>query len=127
MTTCDTEGMSMPRPSPPAPGQQGPSGGYGQHPGAAPRGGARNAPPPPPPPRGSAAARAPASGALTRVQALAVLGLVGNPTEEELRKAYKHAALSWHPDRRQNHDRTEEAKANFQNLRAAFDLLQADL
>merc|ERR1711957_1120454 len=52
------------------------------------------------------------------------LGLAGNPTAEEVRRAYKLAALRWHPDRQQNHNCAEEAKKRFQEVRAAFELLQ---
>lgn len=65
-----------------------------------------------------------AKGRMSRAQALVCLELAGNPCEEELRKAYKKAALRWHPDRRQNHDRADEAKERFQEVRAAFEYLQ---
>jgi len=71
---------------------------------------------PPPPPR--------TSGPMTRKQALACLELTAEPAEDELRKAYKKAALRWHPDRRQNHDCADQAKEKFQEVRAAFELLQ---
>lgn len=60
----------------------------------------------------------------TREAALTCLGLKGSPTGEEIRRAYKQAALQCHPDRPQNHAIAEEAKANFQQVKAAFDLLQ---
>eukprot|EP00746_Dinoflagellata_sp_MGD_P124950 gnl/MRDRNA2_/MRDRNA2_59622_c0_seq1.p1 gnl/MRDRNA2_/MRDRNA2_59622_c0~~gnl/MRDRNA2_/MRDRNA2_59622_c0_seq1.p1 ORF type:complete len:583 (+),score=106.70 gnl/MRDRNA2_/MRDRNA2_59622_c0_seq1:96-1844(+) len=58
---------------------------------------------------------------LTREQALAHLGLGKDATNEEVRKAYKQAALRWHPDRRQNHGNEEEAKKRFQEAKEAFD------
>lgn len=61
----------------------------------------------------------------TREAALTCLGLKGNPTGEEIRRAYKQAALQCHPDRPQNHGCAEEAKANFQEMKSAFDFLQA--
>jgi len=47
-----------------------------------------------------------------------------NPTDDDIRKAYKKAALRWHPDRRQNHSKADEAKEKFQEVRAAFEYLQ---
>lgn len=67
----------------------------------------------------------PPKGPMTRTKALLRLELSGDPTEEEIRKAYKKAALRWHPDRRQNHDCAELAKERFQEVRAAFDMLMA--
>jgi len=65
---------------------------------------------------------------MTRPAALARLGLSGRPesdlTAEELKRAYKKQALRWHPDRQQNHGCAEEAKQQFQEVRAAFELLQ---
>jgi len=89
----------------------------------------RPKPPPPGPGRPSGPTQPPAQparkkGPMTRAEALACLSLTREPTEEELRKAYKQAALRWHPDRRQNHDCAEEAKEKFQEVRAAFELLQ---
>jgi len=59
--------------------------------------------------------------------ALDCLGLSGvdSPSADEVRRAYKQAALKWHPDRQQNHLCAEEAKERFQAVRAAFDYLQA--
>lgn len=64
--------------------------------------------------------------ALTRLSALARLDLQSGsePTVEEIRRAYKQAALRWHPDRQQNHDCADEAKRCFQEMREAFDYLQ---
>lgn len=41
----------------------------------------------------------------------------------ELRTAYRRAAMECHPDRAQNHDRAEEAKDLFQQVKEAFDVL----
>jgi len=60
----------------------------------------------------------------TRAAALTCLGLKGDPTGDEIRRAYKQAALKCHPDRPQNHANAEEAKDKFQEVKAAFDLLQ---
>jgi len=60
----------------------------------------------------------------TREAALTCLGLKGSPTGDEIRRAYKQAALQCHPDRPQNHAIAEEAKENFQQVKDAFDLLQ---
>mmetsp|Transcript_97600 Transcript_97600/g.178388 ORF Transcript_97600/g.178388 Transcript_97600/m.178388 type:complete len:702 (-) Transcript_97600:91-2196(-) len=75
----------------------------------------------------STAKRPPPPGRLpmTRAAALSCLGLEGKPGQDEIRRAYKQAALKWHPDRPQNHGCTEEAKQHFLEVRAAFDLLQS--
>jgi DnaJ-class molecular chaperone len=52
------------------------------------------------------------------------LGLAGDPSKEDVRRAYKQAAMLWHPDRPQNHGCSEEAKNRFQDVKAAFDFLQ---
>jgi len=58
-------------------------------------------------------------------QALAVLKLPPGPVPpmNELTAAYRKAALLCHPDRPQNRDRQDEATAEFQKVKAAFDLL----
>merc|ERR1740121_3254473 len=77
-----------------------------------------------PPPQPKPQAKAPiAKGNINRSQALACLDLSGDPGDEEIRKAYKKAALRWHPDRRQNHDCADAAKEKFQEVRAAFEYL----
>lgn len=92
--------------------------------------------PPPPPPQQPGQSRHTSSGngqaaaiqvPLTRQSALACLGLppTGFATADELRQAYKRAALRWHPDRRHNHSQPEEATRRFQEARSAFDYLQA--
>lgn len=84
-------------------------------PGAGPRAG----------PKPKAQVRAPpVKGPMNYSQALACLELGGDPSEEDIKKAYKKAALRWHPDRRQNHDCADVAKEKFQEVRAAFELLQ---
>jgi len=45
------------------------------------------------------------------------------PTSEDLKQAYRKAALRTHPDRPTNQNRKDEATAEFQAVRAAFDLL----
>ena len=37
--------------------------------------------------------------------------------------AYRKQALRWHPDRRQNHDKPEEAGQKFNAAKEAFDFL----
>lgn len=60
-----------------------------------------------------------------RAEALATLGLVGTPSAEELKAAYRRLARVHHPDRFQNLD--EEAVGNatrtFQRINAAYGLL----
>lgn len=96
--------------SPPAPGAAGPgpssSGGTGGT-------------------RANASGQPPASSnGPTRASSLACLGITSSdPTEEELRKAYKKAAMRWHPDRQHNHEHAEEAKQKFVEARAAYEYL----
>ena len=53
------------------------------------------------------------------------LGLtVPDPTMEQVRTAYKQAALKWHPDRKPNHGKEAEATKKFQEACAAFELLR---
>lgn len=63
---------------------------------------------------------------LTRDAALICLGFLAtdNPGKEELRLAYKKAALCWHPDRQQNHGNEEVAKQKFQEISMSLELLQ---
>lgn len=85
-------------------------GGAGKRTGSAPR------PQPRPPPAQSSGP--------TRAGSLACLGITSlDPTEEELRKAYKRAAMRWHPDRQHNHDHPEEAKQKFVEVRTAYEYL----
>jgi hypothetical protein len=63
-----------------------------------------------------------------RGQHLHLLGL-GNKLSvplPELKNAYRKAAMECHPDRQQNHDREEDAKALFQKVREAFDYLRVE-
>jgi len=64
---------------------------------------------------------------MTREAALECLGLPAGEqlTAAELRRAYKAAAMRWHPDRQRNHTKKEEATRRFQDVRAAYELLQA--
>lgn len=67
----------------------------------------------------------PAAG-INRGEALAALGLPplgGVPALPALKAAYKTAAMRSHPDRPQNRGRQREATAEFQRVKAAFDLL----
>jgi len=47
------------------------------------------------------------------------------PSAQDLRRAYRRAAMRSHPDRRQNHGREEDAKRRFQDVRDAFEFLQS--
>mmetsp|Transcript_29105 Transcript_29105/g.66967 ORF Transcript_29105/g.66967 Transcript_29105/m.66967 type:complete len:294 (-) Transcript_29105:20-901(-) len=62
------------------------------------------------------------------IQALKCLGLT-SPAEsmEDLRRAYKQAALRCHPDRQQNHNMVEEATHQFQELCDAYEVLKVRL
>lgn len=77
-------------------------------------------PPPTPPPGPNGNHR----GKMLRATALACLGLPAEATSEEVRRAYKQAALRCHPDRQHNHGSEEDAKRRFQEVREAFELLQ---
>lgn len=67
--------------------------------------------PPPPPPARVAAQGTP------RAQALELLGLVGNPSEQEIRQAYRQRARDLHPDA------AGGSAEGFQELTAAAELL----
>jgi len=60
-----------------------------------------------------------------RAAALSVLGFgpKATPDLNTLKSAYRKEALKWHPDRKQNHDRVDEATENFQRAKEAFDAL----
>eukprot|EP00931_Biecheleriopsis_adriatica_P107929 TRINITY_DN82272_c0_g1_i1.p1 TRINITY_DN82272_c0_g1~~TRINITY_DN82272_c0_g1_i1.p1 ORF type:complete len:410 (-),score=111.26 TRINITY_DN82272_c0_g1_i1:53-1282(-) len=61
---------------------------------------------------------------LTQGAALARLGLTSNASREDVKRAYKQAALRWHPDRPQNHGSESEARINFERAKEAFDFLE---
>jgi len=50
-----------------------------------------------------------------------VLGVSHTATEDELKKAYRRAAMQWHPDR--NPDRNHEAEERFKELTEAYGVL----
>eukprot|EP01045_Picozoa_sp_COSAG04_P014202 COSAG04_NODE_1049_length_8559_cov_2.876359_4_plen_283_part_00 len=60
-----------------------------------------------------------------RAHALGVLGFgpTDTPDLPTLKAAYRRCALKHHPDRRQNHDRQQEATLLFQEAKEAFDAL----
>lgn len=100
--------------------KQSQSGGAPGRPATAPQGAQRSETPPKkePPKRV-------AKDAMTFAQARECLGIAsGTPTAEEVRVAYKKAALKWHPDRKTNHGKEAEATKKFQEARTAFELLQ---
>lgn len=51
----------------------------------------------------------------------AVLGLPRNAAEDEIKKAYRRAALQWHPDR--NPQRQQEAEERFKEVTEAYSVL----
>lgn len=59
----------------------------------------------------------------TREGYLQLLGFApaANPTAEELKKAYRAAAMRWHPDRPHNRHRAAEATEMFQAAKEAYD------
>lgn len=58
-----------------------------------------------------------------RAAYLELLGFERNtdPTEEELKKAYRAMAMRWHPDRPHNRERQAEATEMFQAAKEAYD------
>lgn len=53
-----------------------------------------------------------------------VLGVQKNATKEEIKKAYRQAALKWHPDR--NPDNLKESEAKFKEISQAYSVLSDD-
>lgn len=51
----------------------------------------------------------------------AILGLQKGASQEQIKKAYRKAALKWHPDK--NQDRKEEAESKFKDIAEAYDVL----
>ncbi|CAH1756390.1 12193_t:CDS:2 [Entrophospora sp. SA101] len=51
-------------------------------------------------------------------EALKILGLTGNPTPEEIKKAYRRLSLKWHPDK--NITNREEAEKKFKEISNAY-------
>jgi DnaJ family protein B protein 4 len=51
----------------------------------------------------------------------AILGLKADADEEEIKKAYRKAALKWHPDRHQNDKEVAEKK--FKEISEAYEVL----
>lgn len=60
-----------------------------------------------------------------RIEALAVLGLTGNPSKEEIRIAYRRLAKIHHPDGHATSDAESIARATkvFQRIKAAYETL----
>lgn len=50
-----------------------------------------------------------------------ILGLSRDASQDDIRKAYRRAALKWHPDK--NQDKKEEAEARFKDIAEAYDVL----
>lgn len=65
-------------------------------------------------------ARAPASGRAGHLQLLG-FGPAAEPSEEDLRKAYRTMAMRWHPDRPHNRERPAEATQKFQQAKDAYE------
>jgi curved DNA-binding protein CbpA len=49
------------------------------------------------------------------------LGVQAHATDEEIKRAYRKAAMKWHPDR--NHGREDVARAAFQEIKDAYAIL----
>ena len=68
-----------------------------------------------------------ASGGTDIPAAMALLELPGRSIAgidlATIRKAYRKAALKWHPDRPHNHENAAEATAKFQAVKDAYDQL----
>ena len=83
----------------------------------------------PTPPRGHrrrSSGAAPAAGAkmsLCDAREYLGFGRFEEPSEELVKGQYRKLAMQFHPDRRQNHNKKEEATEKFQRLQEAFNLL----
>ena len=66
-----------------------------------------------------------ASTSYSRSWALKILGLSENATQEEIKKAYRQAAIQYHPDKHVNAPEEEVAKATekFREICEAYDIL----
>jgi uncharacterized tellurite resistance protein B-like protein len=64
-----------------------------------------------------------------RIEALATLGLVGAPSADEVRQAYRRLARVHHPDRYEGlgEEAIEHATRAFQRIQVAFDLLTREV
>lgn len=51
----------------------------------------------------------------------AILGIGRGASQDDIRKAYRKAALRWHPDK--NQERKEEAEEKFKEIAEAYDVL----
>lgn len=62
---------------------------------------------------------------MDRTEAHKLLGLPAGPVPPlgEVKRAYREAAMRTHPDRPHNRGRPQEATAEFQRVKAAFDFL----
>ncbi|WP_395463357.1 ankyrin repeat domain-containing protein [Wolbachia endosymbiont of Cantharis cryptica] len=59
---------------------------------------------------------------MNRKEALEILGLNANPSEREIKTAYRKLALEFHPDKNLDKEQ-EEAEEKFKQLQAAYELL----
>eukprot|EP00913_Durusdinium_trenchii_P007512 g7061.t1 len=50
-----------------------------------------------------------------------ILGVDKKASQDDIKKAYRRAALKWHPDK--NQDKREEAEAKFKDIAEAYDVL----
>eukprot|EP00928_Gymnodinium_smaydae_P027758 TRINITY_DN21359_c0_g1_i1.p1 TRINITY_DN21359_c0_g1~~TRINITY_DN21359_c0_g1_i1.p1 ORF type:complete len:369 (+),score=80.57 TRINITY_DN21359_c0_g1_i1:82-1107(+) len=50
-----------------------------------------------------------------------ILGVQKDASQDEIKKAYRRAALKWHPDK--NQDKKEEAEQKFKDIAEAYDVL----
>jgi len=73
--------------------------------------------------RGASAARPDAA----RIEALAILGLVGSPSQDEIRTSFRRLAKLHHPDRYQGlgAEAIDHATRTFQRIQSAYDRLKA--
>merc|ERR1719336_236220 len=53
-----------------------------------------------------------------------ILGVSKDATEKELTKAYRKAAMKWHPDRHQDEKAKERAEKNFKKIGEAYTVLK---
>lgn len=57
---------------------------------------------------------------MNRLEALNLLGLSGNPAEDEIKKAYRKSALKYHPDKNSG---SAEAEEKFKQISTAYEIL----
>lgn len=60
---------------------------------------------------------------MNRAKALALLGLTGKPSEDEIKKAYRKMSMKYHPDRVDEKDK-DTATEKFKEMKEAYEFLE---